>query len=178
MNKFAKITAVSAFSAVFAMGMAQAFADDAHGQKMDMKHMDMGAKADRTVEVKMFDNYFEPEMMSVKKGETVRFKIMNMGEFVHEFNVDTAEMHKKFQATMEQMMEHGAFTADKIDMHMMNMDMGNGQTMQHDAANRILLEPGKSGEVVWTFSDVNDVEFACNVPGHYDSGMVGHFSSK
>ena len=32
-----------------------------------------------------------------------------------------------------------------------------------------------AGEIVWTFPKDADVaiEFACNVPGHYQSGMVG-----
>ena len=50
--------------------------------------------------------------------------------------------------------------------------MGHGM---HDDPNSVLLEPGKSGEIVWTFPKDADVaiEFACNVPGHYQSGMVG-----
>jgi uncharacterized cupredoxin-like copper-binding protein len=56
---------------------------------------------------------------------------------------------------------------------MMEMDMGNGMTMKHDDPNSVLLEPGKSAEVIWTFPKKAELEFACNVPGHYESGMVG-----
>ncbi|MFD1379710.1 hypothetical protein [Fodinicurvata halophila] len=50
----------------------------------------------------------------------------------------------------------------------------------HDHANSVLLEPGESDEVVWTFPEETDVtlEFGCNVPGHYASGMVGEFELK
>jgi len=51
--------------------------------------------------------------------------------------------------------------------------MGNGQTMEHNDPNSVLLEPGKDGEIIWKFSTESDIEFACNVPGHYDSGMMG-----
>ena len=43
----------------------------------------------------------------------------------------------------------------------------------HDEANSVLLEPGKSGEVIWTFPEHAELEFACNVPGHYETGMHG-----
>ena len=43
----------------------------------------------------------------------------------------------------------------------------------HNEANSVLLEPGKSGEVVWTFPKHFDLEFACNDPGHYETGMHG-----
>jgi uncharacterized cupredoxin-like copper-binding protein len=50
--------------------------------------------------------------------------------------------------------------------------------MSHNDPNSLLLEPGKTGEIVWTFGDATTIEYACNVPGHYDSGMVGRFGTK
>jgi len=49
--------------------------------------------------------------------------------------------------------------------------------MKHDDPNSILLAPGESGELIWTFSGDAELEFACNMPGHYQAGMVGEFSS-
>jgi uncharacterized cupredoxin-like copper-binding protein len=37
----------------------------------------------------------------------------------------------------------------------------------------VLVEPGKTKELTWTFTEATDLEFACNIPGHYESGMVG-----
>ena len=71
------------------------------------------------------------------------------------------------------MMEHGVLEADKINHDLMKMDMGGGKTMEHNDPNSLLLEPGKSGEVTWTFAKAGKIEFACNVPGHYDAGMMG-----
>ena len=45
--------------------------------------------------------------------------------------------------------------------------------MAHDDPNSVLLEPGKSAEIVWTFNADAALQMACNVPGHYESGMVG-----
>jgi uncharacterized cupredoxin-like copper-binding protein len=43
----------------------------------------------------------------------------------------------------------------------------------HEEANSVLLEPGKTGEIVWTFPSHAKLQFACNIPGHYQSGMQG-----
>jgi len=135
------------------------------------------AEVSRTVEIVMKENFYEPESIDVKAGETIRFKIVNKGELVHEFNLGTTEMHEVHQKEMEMMVEHGVLEADKINHKMMKMDMGGGKTMEHDDPNSVLLEPGKSGEVIWKFTKATGLEFACNVPGHYDAGMMGrvHF---
>lgn len=54
--------------------------------------------------------------------------------------------------------------------HMSGMKMVG---MEHDDANSVLVEPGATAELVWQFSKANNLEFACNVPGHYQSGMLG-----
>lgn len=131
------------------------------------------SEASRTVEVVMYDNYYEPESITVDAGETVRFVVRNEGMLVHEFNIGTAAMHAAHQEEMQMMVEHGVIQGDSINREMMKMDMGGGKTMEHDDPNSVLLEPGKTGEIVWTFADAVDLEFACNVPGHYDAGMYG-----
>ena len=126
----------------------------------------------------MTDNRYSMPKISVKKGETVRFIIRNRGEFVHEFNIGTAAMHAGHQKEMTMMVEHGALEIDKINFERMKMDMGGGKTMMHDDPNSVLLEPGKTAEIVWKFTEKADLEFACNVPGHYQAGMVGKFIIK
>ncbi len=73
---------------------------------------------------------------------------------------------------MEMMVDHGVLEADKINHDVakqMQASMGHGM---HDEPNSVLLEPGQTGEIVWTFPDGGEIEIACNVPGHYDGGMV------
>ncbi len=55
------------------------------------------------------------------------------------------------------------------------MDRGGGHTMAHTDPNSVLLEPGTSAEIVWKFDTDARLEFACNVPGHYQLGMKGKF---
>ena len=147
-----------------------------HGNAVDIGKPGKVSATTRTITVTLRENFFEPKSISVAKGETVRFVIKNKGEFVHEFNIGTAAMHAQHQKEMMVMFEHGVLEPDKINHHMMKMDMGGGKTMEHNDPNSVLLEPGKSGEIVWTFTKAMALEFACNLPGHYQSGMVGKFS--
>lgn len=129
----------------------------------------------RTINITMYDNYYEPEDLDIKSGETIKFVIKNAGELVHEFNIATAAMHKAHAPEMMMMMEHGVLEGDRINWEAakhMQATMGHGM---HDEPNSVLLEPGKTDEIIWTFPDQAELEFACNVPGHYDAGMVGQF---
>jgi uncharacterized cupredoxin-like copper-binding protein len=35
------------------------------------------------------------------------------------------------------------------------------------------VDPGKRGEIVWTFNRPGEFKFACLIAGHYQAGMVG-----
>lgn len=126
----------------------------------------------RTIEVVMHDNYYEPEIISVKANETVRFIVKNQGALVHEFNIGDSAYHQNHQKEMAMMIEHGVLEPDRINHDKMKMDHGMGHSMKHDDPNTVLLEPGKQGEVIWKFGTKANIEIACNVPGHYDAGMV------
>ena len=45
-------------------------------------------------------------------------------------------------------------------------------SIAHKHANSILLEPNDTGEIIWKFSTSTKLEIACNVPGHYEAGMI------
>jgi len=45
--------------------------------------------------------------------------------------------------------------------------------MKHDDPNAKTLEPGQSATLAWRFSRRGEFEFACLIPGHYESGMHG-----
>ncbi|MBC8452067.1 MAG: cupredoxin domain-containing protein [Rhodospirillaceae bacterium] len=135
------------------------------------------SEVSRDIKITMRDNRYEPEEINVKAGETIRFKITNKGEFLHEFGLGTAAMHAEHQKQMMVMMEHGMIEPDRINHDKMKMDHGSGgmkgMSMAHDDPNSLLLEPGKSGEIIWKFTKATELEFACNIPGHYESGMMG-----
>jgi uncharacterized cupredoxin-like copper-binding protein len=166
--------ALAVFSAA-PVALAAAGHSGGHGGQSAHGAPGQASAASRPIEVAMYDNYYEPETVSVQAGETVRFVVTNKGGLVHEFNLGTAAMHAAHQDEMQMMVEHGVLEADRINMdaaRAMQASMGHGM---HDEPNSVLLEPGKTAEVVWSFpadASVN-LEFACNVPGHYDAGMQG-----
>lgn len=74
---------------------------------------------------------------------------------------------------MAMMVEHGMLEADRINHGAMMGDGMMGGTMMHDNPSSVLLEPGQTGEIVLKFTGPGDLQFACNVPGHAEGGMVG-----
>ncbi|EJL03963.1 MULTISPECIES: plastocyanin/azurin family copper-binding protein [Pseudomonas] len=150
-------------------------------------HFDFGepasaAKAGRSIDVVMEDMTFKPGAIEIKAGETVRFVLVNKGQLLHEFNLGDAAAHAEHQQEMLEMQQSGRLTptAMKQDMAHGAMDhaaMGHGQAgMVHDDPNSVLVEPGKTAELTWTFSKATRLEFACNIPGHYQAGMKGNLT--
>ena len=72
---------------------------------------------------------------------------MNKSGLEHELVIDTVESNAKHKELMAE-----------IDI-------------EHDDPNSIRLKPGISGTVIWTFASTGTFEFACLIPGHYESGM-------
>ncbi len=121
----------------------------------------------RIIKVLMYDNYFEPSSFNVQSGETIKFEVENVGELVHEFNIANQTMHKDHQSEMQKLVEMEIILANSIDkMSMMD------KSMAHSHANSVLLEPKKSKDLIWKFENASNIEIACNVPGHYDVGMI------
>ncbi|MEQ8441286.1 MAG: cupredoxin domain-containing protein [Alphaproteobacteria bacterium] len=170
----AVVASIAVMLIAFSFGAAQA--SEGHSSDDEIGMSGDASEATETVHVDMYDNYYEPEELSFQEGQTVRFVITNKGDAVHEFNIGTAEMHLAHQPEMEMMVEHGVIDFDRIDhaaAEAMQASMGHGM---HEEPNSVLLEPGQTAEIVWTFPDHAELEFACNVPGHYGSGMVGEIS--
>ncbi|MGB3556226.1 MAG: cupredoxin, partial [Jannaschia sp.] len=99
--------------------------------------------ATRTVEISMMETndgemLFEPRDLAFVEGETVRFVISNDGEQEHEFVLDTVEANQEHKALMERFPE-----------------------MEHDDPNAVRLQPGETDEIVWTFANAGEFEFAC-----------------
>ena len=130
------------------------------------------SEVNRTIEIKMYDNYFEPNEIIIKKGETIKFIIKNYGELVHEFNIATKEMHFIHQREMMKMVENQILLADKIDKKKMKEMAKKDHSMAHSHSNSVLLEPNKSAELIWKFNTDTVLEAACNVPGHYEAGLI------
>ena len=44
--------------------------------------------------------------------------------------------------------------------------------MDHDDGGVTVL-PGETATLVWTFAHAASLQFACDIPGHYEDGMHG-----
>jgi len=120
----------------------------------------------RSVTIVATDSAFDPKVISAKSGETVRFIVRNDGKFVHELTIGPKALQLEHQSEMLGFAVSGALDIDHYD----HVKLGN-----HNHGNNVLLEPGQSGEIIWKFAKTDDLEFGCNVPGHYEQGMKGNF---
>lgn len=143
--------------AAIALSTTAALADAGHSQGDKFAFGEPGdpAKAKRTIEIAMGETadgamIFAPRDITVKRGETVRLKLVNKGEMDHELVLATREENDKHAIEM-----------------MKNPDM------EHDNPNGRRLAPGADDEIVWRFTKAGTFDFACLIPGHRDAGMHG-----
>lgn len=140
-----------------------------------MKMIGMKGKASdvsKTIKVDMYDNYYKPKTINVKKGETVRFVVENKGVLVHEFNIATMMMHKKHGPEMLDMMKNGILLPNKINKEKMKQMAKMNHKMAHSHSNSVLLEPKQKAELIWKFTSNAELFGGCNVPGHLEAGMI------
>jgi uncharacterized cupredoxin-like copper-binding protein len=129
---------------------------DSHGPSAKAAGKPYGAAADprsakRVIRVEMGDNMrFTPAEITVGRGEAVRFVAANKGQVLHEMVLGTlAELKTHAQA------------------------MRQNPGMAHDEAHMLHIAPGSSGEIGWRFTRTGTFYYACLVPGHFESGMMG-----
>ena len=120
------------------------------------------AKVTRTITIDMNDNMrYAPAAIDVKRGETVRFIVANKGATMHELVLGTKGDIDKHAKAMK--------SVPVSDAHAHHM---------HASPSMVQLPAGKSGEIVWRFNRAGTFEYACLLPGHYESGMKGSISVK
>jgi uncharacterized cupredoxin-like copper-binding protein len=108
-------------------------------------------KVSRTLNVDMSDRMrFAPAELTVKRGETIRFRVQNSGHVMHEMVLGTMDELKKHA---ELMRKHPG--------------------MEHDEPYMAHVAAGKSGTMVWQFTKAGEFYYGCLVPGHFEAGMVG-----
>ncbi len=161
-------TLLTGTALVASLTASVALADAGHGSGIG--EPGDAAQVDRTITIEMDEMKYSPESIEVAPGETIRFEVVNVGRAVHEFYIGTSETWNGHRGEMRTMMREGMMTMRSIN-HDRMMEAG----MMHDDANSVLLEPGDTGEVIWTFPEGGEIGFACNVPGHREAGMVGDF---
>lgn len=112
----------------------------------------IGVSPDRIVEVSMLDSMrfvFEPELDVLIDGEVVAFVIRNEGRIPHEFSIGSNEEQTLHGKKMRKM-----------------------PNLKHADPNAVTLDPGEIGVIKWRFRGDDTVVLACNIPGHFEAGMV------
>lgn len=146
-------TALLLLTATTAMIPARAHEDHGNysaGEPGDPK------KPARTIRVLMVDYgseqdmKFEPNVITVRKGEQIRFVLENSGTESHEFMLATVAENRKHAALMKKYPD-----------------------MEHEDPNGKRLAVSERGELLWRFTKLGEFEFACLIPGHYEAGMHG-----
>ena len=108
-------------------------------------------RVSRTVNVDMSDQMrFSPADLTIKQGETVRFRVKNSGKVMHEMVLGTMDELKKHAEMMKKHPE-----------------------MEHEEPYMAHVAPGKTETIVWQFTKPGEFHFGCLVPGHFEAGMVG-----
>ena len=122
-----------------------------HGDASAIGQPGKASQVTRTIQVDMSDRMrFTPSSLSAKQGETIRFVVKNSGQLKHELVLGTEKDLKDHYEVMKKFPE-----------------------MEHADDNMVSLAPGKSGEIIWQFTQSGKVHFACLHAGHYDAGMKG-----
>ena len=113
-------------------------------------------KVQRTITLRMGDDMrFAPSHITVKRGETVRLRVLNQGQVMHEIVLGTP---------------------GSLSEHAQMMQQHPG--MDHDAPHMAHVAPGQKGELVWQFNRAGEFDFACLVAGHFEAGMKGSITVK
>lgn len=161
-------------------GMGPGMHDDMGADSMPMAFGQPGRadQATRTVEVVMQDNAFSIPSLTVQVGETVKFVLVNKDEIDHEFVIATAAMNAVHREQMAAMDGHGHDQGGHgQDGHGPGPGPGLAQG-GHGPGNMAYIPGGQTTELVWTFTKQGELEFACNIPGHYEAGMHGPITIK
>jgi uncharacterized cupredoxin-like copper-binding protein len=148
---FSSILVATSMAAISTGALASGSHAGGHGAETAIGKAGVASKVSRTVIMEMADNMrYTPSEVQVKKGETIRFLVKNVGKVRHELSLGT---EKELLEHLEQMKKFPG--------------------MEHDEPSKITLDPGKQGEIVWQFTKAGIVNFACLMPGHYEAGMRG-----
>ncbi|WP_235207430.1 cupredoxin domain-containing protein [Halomonas salina] len=149
--------------AIFSLASTTVLAGAGHGS--GNAQTDAQQPIDRTISFEAGDMWFTPGELDIEPGQTVKFEITNTGNLEHEFVIGNAAAQEEHRKMMREMASGGGH------------DMSGGHHGDGDGMPSVAVAPGESATLVWTApQDSSKIEFACNIPGHYESGMSGNIN--
>jgi uncharacterized cupredoxin-like copper-binding protein len=113
-----------------------------------------GKQPARTIQVTMRETdgkmLFFPDRLELRRGERIRFTLVNQGQLEHEFVLGTTEENLLHAELMK-----------------------DDPAMAHDDPNGKRLAAKERGELLWRFTKTGEFEYGCLIPGHREAGMTG-----
>ena len=146
-----------AFAAMFVAVHQGARADAGHRGGFAFGKPGKASEVTRTIHIDMRDMAYSIHEIEAKVGETVRFVLVNSDEVEHDFTIGPPDLQARHRQEMAKMMD--------TDM-----------SMHHEDPNAVFVMPGEKQDLIWKFAAGHNLEFGCNVPGHYEAGMKGRIS--
>ena len=137
------------------MGAEQDHVGDGQSEEFEFGQPMKAADATRVIEITAHDDFtFVPASVVVEIGETVTFRVENVGLLDHDFTLDDSDTQDEHEAEMAEMAAAG------------NMVM-------HEEPNAFGIASGETKEMTWHFTQPGEILVGCHTPGHYAAGMFG-----
>lgn len=135
--------------------------DDGGGPSVEQQALGSGAfgtiEVPRDITVTMTDALrFDPGIIVVSEGETIRFLLDNPTVAPHDFLIGDFREQEQYHQEVVTAGSH-AETAET----------------QSEFPAPVVLEPGETAEVLATFGEPGELLVGCHVPGHWEAGMRG-----
>jgi uncharacterized cupredoxin-like copper-binding protein len=148
-------------------------------------------EASRVVEIRMDDGLrFEPATVTVRRGETVTFRVLNTGRTLHEFTLGGQVAQDLHEAQMAEMamtggsgdpamdmagMDHGTMPSTPDHKRYMKRLAQRVAVLDRSAAASVSVHvpAGESRDVTWAFTGQRAPVFGCHIAQHWSGGMRG-----
>lgn len=158
--------ASSARLAAVCVALGAAFAYPAHAEKSTGAPEAAAAETSiRVIDVDISANGFSTSEIEVKSGETVKFVVKNSSDVARDFTIGTEFIMERRRAYLARVLTSGGTDIDPL------------QRNKLDRKNAVILLPGETRELTWTFAKTDGLAFASNIAGHYENGFKGGFRS-
>jgi len=115
----------------------------------------LGSATDpRVISIDLLDFRFEPAVIEVRLGESIRIVAVNRSDLPHELFVGSSDEQDRHHAL------HAGAAPD-------------AQAELDDGVTGIYVPARGSGQFTYAFDEAGEVVIGCHLVGHFEAGMVG-----